>query len=33
MRFISSEVYFGEASVEFGGDGTVQMELDFETLG
>lgn len=33
MSFISSAVYFGETCMEFGGDSTVQMELDFETLG
>lgn len=33
MSFTSSAVYFGESSVEFGGDSTVQTELDFETLG
>lgn len=32
MSFISSAVYFGETSVEFGGDSTVQMALDFEIL-
>lgn len=32
MSFISSAVYFSKISVEFGGDSTVQMELDFEAL-
>lgn len=33
MSVISSAVYFGETSLEFGGDSTVQTELDFKTLG
>jgi len=33
MSLISSAVYFGENSVGFGGDSTVQMEIDFKTLG